>query len=60
MELKFDMIWARNVEIPAFKADNIIAVDFLCTVLDSIVGTRIQHSSAITEAVATVQIGRLF
>eukprot|EP00965_Chrysotila_dentata_P197907 6178487-Pleurochrysis_carterae.AAC.1 len=35
MELKFDMIWARTVEIPPFKVDNIIAVDFLCTVLDS-------------------------
>eukprot|EP00965_Chrysotila_dentata_P263149 6214772-Pleurochrysis_carterae.AAC.7 len=53
MELKFDMIWARTVEVPPFKADNIIAVNFLYTVLDSLVGTRIQHSFAITEAVAT-------
>eukprot|EP00965_Chrysotila_dentata_P131460 4345706-Pleurochrysis_carterae.AAC.2 len=59
MELRFDMIWARTVEIPPFKVDNIIAVDFLCTILDRFIGTRIQHSFAITETVA-VQVGQLF
>eukprot|EP00965_Chrysotila_dentata_P261440 6214255-Pleurochrysis_carterae.AAC.2 len=58
--VKFDLIWARTVEISPFKTDNIIAVNFARTVLESSLGARIQHFFAIFTEAAAVQNGQLF
>eukprot|EP00965_Chrysotila_dentata_P011661 382028-Pleurochrysis_carterae.AAC.1 len=56
---RYDTFWERGRELPPFKVDTHSAVDFLLVVLDSPVGTVVEHSlSVVTETVA-VQIYKL-
>eukprot|EP00965_Chrysotila_dentata_P167434 5529038-Pleurochrysis_carterae.AAC.1 len=57
-ELKFDASWQRGHELPPFVVDKQLAVDFLQAVLDSPVGTCIQPTVTVSEAVV-VQVHRL-
>eukprot|EP00965_Chrysotila_dentata_P174132 5748464-Pleurochrysis_carterae.AAC.2 len=47
----FSTSWKGEVQPPPFKVDKPNAVGFLSAVLASAVGTKIQHSMAITDAV---------
>eukprot|EP00965_Chrysotila_dentata_P084848 2800688-Pleurochrysis_carterae.AAC.11 len=58
MELKYEASCRAGVETPPLVADNASAVEFTKTVLDSRVGTPIEHSFSIADAVA-VQISQL-
>eukprot|EP00965_Chrysotila_dentata_P015309 506553-Pleurochrysis_carterae.AAC.1 len=59
MELKFEVIWAPTKEIPPFTADNISAVKFLRAVLDSAVGTMINHRTLMLSEAVAVQVCQL-
>eukprot|EP00965_Chrysotila_dentata_P047869 1587786-Pleurochrysis_carterae.AAC.1 len=49
--ITYSTIWKGEGQSPPFKVDEPTAVEFISAVLASAVGTRIQHSIALTEAV---------
>eukprot|EP00965_Chrysotila_dentata_P197780 6178394-Pleurochrysis_carterae.AAC.1 len=55
MPIIFKALWERVSQPPPFKVDEPFAVNFMNAVLDGSIGTRIQHSVALSEAVV-VQI----